>query len=181
MDAREKFPLGKAEEIMSQRNGPNYGKLILIPALITLAITLLRLGAELMDLPAWLANRQPGGPGAIIGISWLPPFLGIYFAYKLMDAPGRLWKNLFKTLILYGLAARIPVIAIMGLAIYGNWGTHYDAFAPGVMTDTSPMVRFLQGGVMVQLVWWLMIWTVGSGMLTGLCASFIRSRRSPKA
>jgi hypothetical protein len=166
---------------MDQRNGPHYGKLIAIPALITLGITLLRLGAEFMDLPAWLANRQPGGPGALIGISWLPPIFGIYFAFKLSGAPGRLWKNLFKTLVLYGLAARIPVIIIMGFAIFGNWGTHYDAFAPGVLANATPMMKFLRGGVLIQLVWWLMIWTIGTGMLAGLIASFIRSHRSEKA
>lgn len=158
-----------------------YGKIIFVPALITLAITLLRLGLELMDAPAWLASKEPGGPGAIIGISWLPPILGVYFAYQLTGVPGKLWKNLLKTLVLYGLAARIPVIIIMGLAIYGNWGTHYDAFAPGVFTDATFTRKFLQGGVMIQLIWWLLIWTVGSGMVTGLIASLIRSRRSSKA
>jgi hypothetical protein len=163
---------------MGQRNGPHYGKLIFVPALITLGITLLRLGAEFMDLPAWLASKKPGGPGAVIGISWLPPIFGVYFALKLIGAPGKLWKNLFKALLLYGLAARIPVIIIMGLAIFGNWGTHYDAFAPGVLANASRAMKFLRGGVMPQLVWWLMIWTVGSGMLTGLVASLIRLRRS---
>ena len=42
---------------MGQQNGPGTCKLILIPALITLGITLLRLGAEFMELPAWLASR----------------------------------------------------------------------------------------------------------------------------
>ena len=161
---------------MNQQNGPNYGRLILVPAVITLGITLLRLFGEFMDFPAWLANRAPNGPAALIGISWLPPFFGIYFAHKLAKVPGKLWKKLFTTLLLYGLAARIPVIIIMGLAIYGNWGTHYDAFAPGVMANATPTEKFLQGGVMVQLVWWVLIWTVGSGMVTGLIASFIRSR-----
>jgi len=162
---------------MEPPKGPDYGKLILVPALITLGITLLRLAGEFMDLPSWLASRTAGGAGALIGISWLPPFLGIYFAYKLATAPGKLWKNLFKTLLLYGLAARIPVIIIMGLAIFGNWGTHYDAFPPGSLREATPMAKFLRGGVMTQLVWWVLIWTVGSGMLTGLIASFIRSRR----
>jgi hypothetical protein len=26
----------------------------------------------------------------------------------------------------YGLAARIPVVVVMFLAMAGNWGTHYD-------------------------------------------------------
>ncbi len=165
---------------MNQLNRPAYGKLVFVPALITLGITLLRLGAELMDLPPWLASKAPGGAGAILGISWLPPFFGIYFAYKLAEIPGRLWRRLLTALALYGLAARIPVIIIMGLAIYGNWGTHYDAFAPGVMADATATEKFLRGGVLVQLIWWAMIWTVGSGMVTGLIASFIRSRTSPK-
>lgn len=160
---------------------PDYWKLILVPALITLAITLLRLGAEFMDLPSWLANKKPGGMGALIGISWLPPIFGVYFAYKLAGAQGKLWWSLFKTLLLYGLAARIPVIIIMGLAIYGNWGTHYDAFAPGSFPGASPTMKFLQGGVAIQLFWWVLIWTVGSGMLTGLIASLFRSRRPAKA
>jgi hypothetical protein len=165
---------------MDQQNRINYGRLILIPALITLAITLLRLGAEFMDLPSWLASKKPGGPGALIGISWLPPIFGVYFACKLAGVPGKLWRNLFKTLFLYGLAARIPVLVIMALAIYGNWRTHYDAFGPGSLSGASPAVKFLRGGVMIQLIWWLMIWTVGSGMLTGLISSRFRSRRAAK-
>jgi len=161
---------------MSQSDKPHYGKIILIPALITLGITLLRLVAEFLDMPAWLASKDPGGPGAIIGITWLPPILGVYFALKLAGAPGKPWKNLFKTLFLYGLAARIPVIIIMALAIFGNWGTHYDAFAPGVYTDLTPFMKFLLGGLMTQLVFWFVIWTVGSGMLTGLVTSWISSK-----
>ena len=116
-----------------------------------------------------------------IGITWLPQIFGIYFAIKLAGAPGKLWKNLLKTLVLYGLAARIPVIIIMGLAIFGNWGTHYDAFPPGSLADAAPTMKFLIGGVVTQLVFWLMIWTLVSGMLTGLIASAVRSRRSAKA
>ncbi len=166
---------------MNQPNEPHYGKLILVPALITLGITLLRLVGEFLDFPAWLANKEPNGLAALIGISWLPPFLGIYFAHRLADFTGKIWKRLFTTLLLYGLAARIPVIIIMGLAIFGNWGTHYDAFAPGVMGDATAGEKFLRGGVIVQLVWWVLIWTVGSGMVTGLIASFIRSRQSRTA
>ena len=167
---------------MEELDRPAYGKLIFVPSLITLAITLLRLGAELMDLPSWLANKSAGGIGALIGISWLPPIFGVYFAMKLMGASGKLWWNLFKTLLLYGLAARIPVIIIMGLAIYGNWGTHYDAFAGEGIAQAAPLVKFLRGGVMTQLIWWVLIWTVGSGMVAGLITSLIaRSRRPAKA
>ncbi len=166
---------------MEQKNGLNYGKLILIPALITLAITLLRLGSEFMNLPSWLANKNPGGLGALIGITWLPPIFGIYFANKLIGSPGKLWRKLFNTLFLYGLAARIPVLIIMAFAIHGNWGTHYDSFPTGSFAGATSLVKFLRGGVMIQLIWWVLIWTVGSGMLTGLPTALIRSRRSIKS
>jgi hypothetical protein len=107
--------------------------------------------------------------------------LAIYFALRLGGSPGKVWKRLLKALALYGLAARIPVIIIMGLAIYGNWGTHYDAFPPGDLANATPAVKFLIGGVFYQLVFWFLIWTVGVGMLTGLGASFIRSRQARRA
>jgi hypothetical protein len=166
---------------MEQPQKLKYWKLILVPALITLGITLLRLGGEFLDLPAWLANKKAGGPGALIGISWLPPILGIYFALKLAAVPGKLWRNLSKTLFLYGLAARIPVILIMGLAINGNWGTHYDAFPAGSLSVATPAMKFLKGAVMIQLIWWVLVWTIGSGMITGMITAFIRKRRAPKA
>lgn len=153
--------------------GPDYKKLILVPALITLGITLLRLGAELLELPAWLANSEAGGPGALLGIVWLPPLFGIYFVYRLAEIPGGIWKNLMKTLFLYGLAARIPVILVMGLAIVGNWGTHYDAFPPPLDT-ASPAMKILLGGVVTQLVVWASIWTVVTGMIAAWIATRIR-------
>jgi len=165
---------------MSPRNEPNIKKLIAIPALITLAVTLLRLVGEFMNLPGWLASKEAGGAGALIGIAWLAPVFGVYFAGKLAGAPGKLWKNLLKTLLAYGLAARLPVILIMAFAIFGNWGTHYDAFPPD-MADVSPMMKFLFGAVVAQLVFWVCIWTVGTGMLAGLIASKIRSPRTAPA
>lgn len=61
-------------------------KLITIPALITLAVTLLRLVGELMHWSRTLFNPEPGGGGAIVGIAWLVPIFGIYFAMKLAGA-----------------------------------------------------------------------------------------------
>jgi hypothetical protein len=151
---------------MEEQKEIKYGKLILVPAVITLAITLSRLCAELMSLPGWLANKHAGGADAILGIVWLPPIFGVYFALKLAGAPGKRALHLFKTLLLYGLAARIPVIIVMGLAIHGNWGTHYDAFVGGLATASSA-AKFWEGGVLIQILWWALIWTVGTGMATG--------------
>lgn len=64
-------------------SGVSVSKLILVPAIITLAVTLLRLAGELEHWNKLLFNNSAGGGGAIIGISWLPILFGPYFAIKL--------------------------------------------------------------------------------------------------
>jgi len=61
-------------------------RLILVPSVITLAVTVLRLIGELQHWPTALFNRAAGGGGSIIGISWLPFVFGVYFAFKLKAA-----------------------------------------------------------------------------------------------
>lgn len=63
-------------------------QMIQIPAIITLAITLLRLIGELQHWSPRFFNPEPGGPGAIVGIVWLVPIFGIYFALKLARQEG---------------------------------------------------------------------------------------------
>ena len=165
---------------MAQSNGIDIKGLVAAPALITLAVTLLRLAGEFLELPAWLASREPGGPGALIGITWLAPIFGVYFAYRLAGAPGTFWKNLMKTLFYYGLAARIPVILVMGLAIYLGWSTHYNAFPPP-LDQASRAMQFLLGAVLTQIVAWAGIWTVGSGMLTGMLTAKVLGPKAAAA
>lgn len=62
------------------------GKLILIPALITLAITAIRLVGELQHWNPTFFSPKAGGGGALVGITWLVPIFGIYFAVKLCSA-----------------------------------------------------------------------------------------------
>jgi hypothetical protein len=66
--------------------GVSTGRLILGPALISLAITLLRLIGELNHWSPTFFNRAAGGPGALVGIVWLVPILGVYFALALDEA-----------------------------------------------------------------------------------------------
>ncbi|MEK7728383.1 MAG: hypothetical protein AAB354_08200 [candidate division KSB1 bacterium] len=61
-------------------------KMVIMPALITLAITLLRLTGELLNWAPALFNKAAGGGGALVGISWLVPIFGFYFAWQLMKA-----------------------------------------------------------------------------------------------
>jgi hypothetical protein len=62
------------------------GKLILVPAVITLAVTLLRLVGELQGWSPALFNREAGGGGALVGIVWLIPVFGAWFGWKLTRA-----------------------------------------------------------------------------------------------
>lgn len=61
-------------------------RLILIPSVITLVITISRLIGELRHSSPTLFNPSAGGGGALVGITWLVPVFGIYFALKLSGA-----------------------------------------------------------------------------------------------
>lgn len=61
-------------------------KLVFWLAVVTLGITLLRLTGELLHWSPSLFSPAAGGGGALIGISWLPPILGIVFAIHLVRA-----------------------------------------------------------------------------------------------
>jgi hypothetical protein len=74
------------EQVMADEKSVSITSLITIPALITLAITILRLVGELQHWPSVLFSTAAGGGGAIVGISWLPIIFGPYFAMKLARA-----------------------------------------------------------------------------------------------
>jgi hypothetical protein len=59
-------------------------KLVFWPAVITLAVTVLRLTGEFLNWAPALFSRAPGGGGALVGISWLPPVFAILFAIQLV-------------------------------------------------------------------------------------------------
>jgi hypothetical protein len=68
------------------RNAPSIGQLILVPSIITLAITIIRLVGELQGWSEVFFNKSAGGFGSLIGITWLAPIFGVYFALKLARA-----------------------------------------------------------------------------------------------
>lgn len=92
-------------------------QLILIPSLITLAVTLLRLVGELQHWPTALFNPAPGGGGSLIGITWLALIFGAYFALKIARAgeatPG---------------AGRVIGFALLGLVV--SFGGGLIGFGP---------------------------------------------------
>jgi len=192
------------------------GRLILVPSLVTLGVTLLRLAGELMNGPPTLFSRAVGGGAAVVGIIWLVPVFGVYFARRLaregssapvgrsagfaalgllafavlaaagfqrpvasasqfllitvgaalgvaVTRPG--WPRLWRTLLAYGFAARIPVAIVVLLGILNGWNTHYDTPPPG-LPDMGPLARWLAIGVIPQLTIWVAV-TVILGTLAG--------------
>lgn len=213
-------------------NRPSIAHLILVPGLITLGVTLLRLTGELLHWSKTFFNSDPGGGSAIVGITWLAPVFGIYFALKLSAAgegpsrPGRAigfallgvavviagaylarpvqarlrfegvliyywlltalgaglqypgWPKLFRVLAAYGYAARIPVVVVMFLAFYGNWGTHYDGLPPGVALDYGLWGKFLWLGFFPQMILWV-AFTILFGAFFGTIVALIVRRFRP--
>ena len=203
---------------------PGTTQLILVPSIITLAITILRLVGELQHWPRPFFSTSAGGGGAIIGISWLPFIFGPYFAIKLIGSgegpsskgkvigfallgfvlmvlggilanlpavqfPGKMlvgivimvcggllplfaWPALFKTLIAYAYAARIPVAIIMYFAISANWGTHYDALPPTYSGPTELWPKYAFIGLVPQLFIWPAFTAIAGSLFGGIAALF---------
>jgi hypothetical protein len=84
-------------------------ELILVPSLITLGVTLLRLFGELQNWSPALFNKTAGGGGALIGISWLIPVFGFYFGWRLTRA-GRGPES----------AARVAGLALLVTLVVGG-------------------------------------------------------------
>ncbi len=92
---------------------PPVRKLILVPAVITLVVTLLRLVGELRGWSSTFFSPEPGGGGALFEIWLLVPVFGIYFALKLARAgqgPASGWG--------VALRAAIVLLVIVGIV----WG-----------------------------------------------------------
>lgn len=213
---------------VAPKSGPNIKQLILIPAIISFAITLLRLVGELNDWSPSLFSREAGGGGSIIGISWLVPIFGVYFAMRLIRdgytpsgnvkaialavagafagmaimvpfinrgptdvlavlmtfvgagvgiALQRIaWPELFKTLLAYAFAVRIPVAIVMLVAILGNWGTHYDVPPPGGLPEMSPLAKWFFIGAVYQFSFWILFTVVIGSLSGGIAAMVMRAK-----
>jgi hypothetical protein len=198
-----------------------------VPALVTVAVTLLRLTGELRGWsPAWF-SRLPGGGLSPVGITWLVPLVGFYFGWRLGRAGlrpsslgrvvglaaaalvglpllallvGRLlrtgwtanfvvwavaavaaaalavaaWPALGRLLLAYAFAARIPVALVMAMAMYRNWGTHYDVPPPG-FPAMPQLKRWLWIGLLPQMTMWVGF-TLAVGAIAGAVGWLAASR-----
>jgi hypothetical protein len=90
--------------------------LVLVPAVITLGVTLLRLVGELQGWNPRFFSRAAGGGGALVGIAWLVFVFGVYFGWKLGmlgHRPRNAW--LAAGLALLGMAVLVAVGVLLSL------------------------------------------------------------------
>jgi hypothetical protein len=204
-------------------------RLVLVPSLITLAVTIVRLAGELQNWSPVLFRRSAGGGGAIVGIVWLVPVFGIYFALKLSGGaegpssaaksigfallglivlviggavgfsasvhfPGKYaliyilmaagaalvfpgWPELWRALVAYAYAARIPVALVMFFAMRGRWGTHYDALPPQYAGLAGFWQQYLRMAVLPQLILWVSFTIVVGALFGTVVAAIARAVR----
>lgn len=101
-------------------------------------------------------------------------FFGVFIlsAIAAVVISARLWPALWKTLLAYAFAARIPVAIVALFKILGNWGTHYDVTPPD-FPAYSPIVKWLLIGLLPQVTIWIYLTVVGGlffGGIAGACA-----------
>ncbi len=115
---------------MTSGSRPSITQLILVPAVITLAITILRLVGELQHWSRVLFNPSAGGGAAVVGIAWLPFILGPYFALKLAGAGERPAS-----------AGKAIGFSILGIAV--AFGGSFLGFAPQINFPGKLLVGLL--------------------------------------
>ena len=85
------------------------------------------------------------------------------------------WPELFRVLVAYGYAARIPVAIVMFFALRAHWGTHYDALPEHYSGPTSFLGQYMVIAFLPQMVVWI-AFTVLVGTLTGALVTGVAFR-----
>jgi hypothetical protein len=208
--------------------GPPLLRLLGWPALVTLGVTLVRLTGELRGWDPGYFSPLPGGGLAIVGITWLVPFVGAYFGWHLTragvkapDLPGLVfwpaaalaiglgigyglakvvqpswtgsfvlwavvallvatmslstWPAVGKLLLAYAVAARVPVLLVMAIAMRRRWGTHYDALPTGFPLFGG-LKLWLWNGLLPQATVWV-AFTLAVGTAFSAVGVYLASRR----
>ena len=111
----------------------------------------------------------------------LPAFL---LSLAVSFLPYGTWPELGRTLFHYALAARVPVVIVMLLAIHGKWGTHYDLLppdAPPALLAMGPLELWFIGGFVPQLTVWIAYTVLVSTLLGAAVVAIVKPRASAPA
>lgn len=141
---------------------------LLLAIALSLGVTTLRFALEKVAAPPEWTRA--------VGITWLPPVFGAWFAAHVREEGGG-WRRLVWVLVVYALAVRGAVAALMVVATGLDLGSHYDVrHFVTVRTPGGDVMEFEPGslrqiltlGIVPQLVVWP-IFTV----LTGLAGAAV--------
>ena len=124
-------------------------RLVLVPGIITLAVTILRIVGELQNWPSILFSRSAGGGGAIVGISWLAFIFAVYFAVKLqrsgqgLPSSGRAIGLMVLALVIFVAGSFLPILGmretmVLRLSILGALGAAMSVAAVLIMRKAWP-------------------------------------------
>jgi hypothetical protein len=111
---------------------------------------------------AKLFPKSPPAQLAIFGV-------GSWIAIALARSA---WPALWRVLLAYGLAARIPVVVVMFLAIFLGWDSHYAKPRPD-FPAMGPWGLFAWTALLPQMTFWIFLTVVG-GLLFGAIAVGLR-------
>jgi hypothetical protein len=145
---------------------------------LSLAVTLLRFSLEKMAAPlAWTHA---------VGITWLVPVVGVFFALNL-HAEGRGLGALAATLLAYAVPVRAFVFGLMVVATRFRLGSHYDvspstlvrnpfsghtlSFEPGSLSQLASL------GLLPQLVFWPAATVLVGTLVGGMTLLLLRINR----
>ncbi len=111
----------------------------------------------------------------LVALSWTAGFV-LWAVVSVLAVAVALaaWPALGRLLLGYALLARLPVAAVMALAIRRGWGTHYDLPPPG-FPPMPPLQRWLWIGLLPQTTIWV-AFTVGLGAVFGALGWLAASR-----
>jgi hypothetical protein len=111
-------------------------------------------------------------------VAALPAFL---LSLAVSFLPYRTWPELGRTLLLYALAARVPVVIVMLLAMHGKWGTHYDFLppdSPPALLAMGPLELWFFGGFVPQLTIWIAYTVLVSTLLGAAVVAILKPKAS---
>ena len=83
------------------------------------------------------------------------------------------WRRLFRVLLAYAYAARIPVAIVMAIATWAGWQSHYSTAQPG----ESKLLMYFLFAFIPQLVWWVAFTVIAGSLFGTLAIVVVRGRR----
>lgn len=120
----------------------------------------------------------------VAGVSLFPSpvaQLALFFvaSWLAVAVARRGWPALWRVLLAYGFLARLPVLVVMFLSIFGSWDTHYAKPRPD-FPAMGPWGLFFWTALLPQFGIWIYL-TVVLGMLMGAATVAIRRQMRGRA